>query len=119
MERVLLELDSAATFHCHSATIAIDCAMLIGIICSCHHHGPQGSDLYPAEGKPGCPSEKSPKGPKKCDNVSSSGSLPQTLGQTLGQTRMGWRVHTLGQTLGHLPWQQEAPAIRPNRWRLP
>jgi len=33
----------------------------------CHHHGPQGSDPYPAEGKPGCPSEKSPKGPKACD----------------------------------------------------
>eukprot|EP00439_Symbiodinium_sp_Y106_P087159 s236_g40.t3 len=23
----------------------------------CHHHGPQGKDPYPAEGKPGCPSE--------------------------------------------------------------
>jgi len=46
---------------------ATDCAVLIGIVCSCHHHGPQGSDPYPAEGKPGCPSEKSPKGPKKCD----------------------------------------------------
>jgi len=33
----------------------------------CHHHGPQGNDPYPAEGKPGCPNEKSPKGPKKCD----------------------------------------------------
>ena len=33
----------------------------------CHHHGPQGNDPYPAEGAPGCPSEKSPKGPKKCD----------------------------------------------------
>jgi cathepsin B len=33
----------------------------------CHHHGPQGDDPYPAEGKPGCPSEKSPRGPKKCD----------------------------------------------------
>ena len=28
----------------------------------CHHHGPQGDDPYPAEGKPGCPSENSPKG---------------------------------------------------------
>merc|ERR1711966_429401 len=33
----------------------------------CHHHGPQGSDPYPAEGQPGCPSENSPAGPKKCD----------------------------------------------------
>merc|ERR1719336_1612146 len=33
----------------------------------CHHHGPQGQDPYPAEGKPGCPSESSPRGPKKCD----------------------------------------------------
>jgi len=33
----------------------------------CHHHGPQGSDPYPAEGQPGCPSERSPKGPKACD----------------------------------------------------
>jgi cathepsin B len=33
----------------------------------CHHHGPQGADPYPAEGKPGCPNEKSPKGPTKCD----------------------------------------------------
>jgi hypothetical protein len=46
-------------------------------------------------------------------------ALPQTPGQTLGQTLVGWRVHTLGQTLGHLPWQQKAPAIRPNHWRLP
>jgi len=33
----------------------------------CHHHGPQGSDPYPAEGQPGCPHENSPAGPKKCD----------------------------------------------------
>ena len=33
----------------------------------CHHHGPQGKDPYPAEGKPGCPSESSPEGPTKCD----------------------------------------------------
>merc|ERR1711990_289794 len=33
----------------------------------CHHHGPQGSDPYPAEGKPGCPHESSPSGPKSCD----------------------------------------------------
>jgi cathepsin B len=33
----------------------------------CHHHGPQGDDPYPAENKPGCPSQKSPKGPTKCD----------------------------------------------------
>ena len=35
----------------------------------CHHHGPQGDDPYPAEGKKGCPSEKSPKGPKKCGST--------------------------------------------------
>jgi len=35
----------------------------------CHHHGPQGDDPYPAEGKKGCPSEKSPKGPTKCDTT--------------------------------------------------
>jgi len=33
----------------------------------CHHHGPQGADPYPAEGAPGCESQSSPKGPKKCD----------------------------------------------------
>mmetsp|Transcript_25458 Transcript_25458/g.51709 ORF Transcript_25458/g.51709 Transcript_25458/m.51709 type:complete len:365 (+) Transcript_25458:1-1095(+) len=33
----------------------------------CHHHGPQGDDPYPAEGSPGCPSEHSPPGPRKCD----------------------------------------------------
>merc|ERR1711879_153556 len=33
----------------------------------CHHHGPQGSDPYPAEGAPGCPHEDSPAGPKTCD----------------------------------------------------
>merc|ERR1712046_107196 len=33
----------------------------------CHHHGPTGSDPYPAEGQPGCPSESSPRGPKSCD----------------------------------------------------
>merc|ERR1712110_516744 len=34
----------------------------------CHHHGPQGSDPYPAEGQPGCPHESSPTGPRKCDS---------------------------------------------------
>eukprot|EP00441_Pelagodinium_beii_P025241 CAMPEP_0197657936 /NCGR_PEP_ID=MMETSP1338-20131121/44933_1 /TAXON_ID=43686 ORGANISM="Pelagodinium beii, Strain RCC1491" /NCGR_SAMPLE_ID=MMETSP1338 /ASSEMBLY_ACC=CAM_ASM_000754 /LENGTH=376 /DNA_ID=CAMNT_0043234417 /DNA_START=64 /DNA_END=1194 /DNA_ORIENTATION=- len=34
----------------------------------CHHHGPQKDDPYPAEGKPGCPSQKNPaSGPKACD----------------------------------------------------
>merc|ERR1712232_1178536 len=34
----------------------------------CHHHGPQGSDPYPAEGQPGCPSEHTPPGPRTCDS---------------------------------------------------
>lgn len=34
----------------------------------CHHHGPQGNDPYPAEGQPGCPSQKSPKCPRECDS---------------------------------------------------
>eukprot|EP01065_Artemidia_motanka_P048778 TRINITY_DN794_c0_g1_i1.p1 TRINITY_DN794_c0_g1~~TRINITY_DN794_c0_g1_i1.p1 ORF type:complete len:523 (+),score=203.80 TRINITY_DN794_c0_g1_i1:64-1632(+) len=34
----------------------------------CHHHGPQGSDPFPAEGASGCPSESSPSCPKKCDS---------------------------------------------------
>jgi len=34
----------------------------------CHHHGPQGSDPYPAEGKPGCSSQSSPSCPKTCDS---------------------------------------------------
>jgi len=34
----------------------------------CHHHGPQGSDPYPAEGKPGCPHESSPPKYSKCDS---------------------------------------------------
>merc|ERR1719329_1385062 len=33
----------------------------------CHHHGPQGSDPYPAENKPGCPSQHSAQCAKKCD----------------------------------------------------
>eukprot|EP00658_Telonema_sp_P-2_P083418 TRINITY_DN9025_c0_g1_i3.p1 TRINITY_DN9025_c0_g1~~TRINITY_DN9025_c0_g1_i3.p1 ORF type:complete len:371 (+),score=103.46 TRINITY_DN9025_c0_g1_i3:132-1244(+) len=33
----------------------------------CHHHGPQGSDPYPAEGAPGCPSQSSASCPRKCD----------------------------------------------------
>jgi cathepsin B len=33
----------------------------------CHHHGPQKDDPYPAEGKPGCPHQSSPAGPKACD----------------------------------------------------
>jgi len=33
----------------------------------CHHHGPQGADPYPAEGAPGCPSQRSAAGPKACD----------------------------------------------------
>merc|ERR1711934_866379 len=33
----------------------------------CHHHGPVGNDPFPAEGAKGCPSEKSPKCPSKCD----------------------------------------------------
>merc|ERR1712194_462367 len=39
----------------------------MGSLPHCHHHGPTGDEPYPAEGKKGCPSEKSPKGPKKCD----------------------------------------------------
>ena len=31
------------------------------------HVLPQGDDPYPAEGAPGCPSEHSPPGPRKCD----------------------------------------------------
>jgi cathepsin B len=34
----------------------------------CHHHGPQGDDPFPAEGAPGCPSQSTPAGPKKCDS---------------------------------------------------
>jgi len=33
----------------------------------CHHHGPQGGDPYPAEGKPGCEKQTSPSCPKACD----------------------------------------------------
>jgi len=33
----------------------------------CHHHGPQGSDPYPAEGTSGCPQQSSPACPSKCD----------------------------------------------------
>lgn len=33
----------------------------------CHHHGPKGSDPYPAEGAKGCPSERSARGPHRCD----------------------------------------------------
>mmetsp|Transcript_75691 Transcript_75691/g.175517 ORF Transcript_75691/g.175517 Transcript_75691/m.175517 type:complete len:372 (+) Transcript_75691:54-1169(+) len=33
----------------------------------CHHHGPKGKDPYPAEGQPGCPSQRSPRGPGACD----------------------------------------------------
>lgn len=35
----------------------------------CHHHGPQGDDPYPAEGEPGCPSQRSPMCPRHCDNT--------------------------------------------------
>merc|ERR1712137_1157288 len=38
----------------------------------CHHHGPQGNDPYPGEGEPGCPSERSPRGPSSCDSSASS-----------------------------------------------
>eukprot|EP00466_Bigelowiella_natans_P012141 jgi/Bigna1/52333/estExt_Genewise1Plus.C_70098 len=38
----------------------------------CHHHGPQGSDPYPAEGAPGCPSESSPACPTQCDSGAKS-----------------------------------------------
>lgn len=38
----------------------------------CHHHGPQGSDPYPAEGQPGCPSARSPQCPTSCDASASS-----------------------------------------------
>jgi len=33
----------------------------------CHHHGPQGKDPYPAENKPGCPSQQSAPKSSKCD----------------------------------------------------
>merc|ERR1719440_981122 len=39
----------------------------------CHHHGPQGSDPYPAEGQPGCPSETSPVCPTACDASAGEG----------------------------------------------
>jgi len=33
----------------------------------CHHHGPQGTDPYPAEKSPGCPVQTTPaKGPTSC-----------------------------------------------------
>lgn len=32
----------------------------------CHHHGPQGSDPYPAEGQPGCKSQQSARCPTTC-----------------------------------------------------
>lgn len=38
----------------------------------CHHHGPQGSDPYPAEGAAGCPSESSPQCPSTCDGDAKS-----------------------------------------------
>lgn len=38
----------------------------------CHHHGPQGSDPYPDEGAPGCPSFSSPACPSTCDSTSKS-----------------------------------------------
>merc|ERR1711981_1367873 len=38
----------------------------------CHHHGPQGSDPYPAEGKPGCPHESSPPKYSSCDSSAAS-----------------------------------------------
>lgn len=33
----------------------------------CHHHGPQGKDPFPAEGQPGCESQKSRTCPTHCD----------------------------------------------------
>jgi len=43
----------------------------------CHHHGPQRDDPYPAEGQPGCPSQKSSQCPTKCD---SPGGVDQKWG---------------------------------------
>merc|ERR1712137_72482 len=37
----------------------------------CHHHGPKGEDPYPAEGEPGCPSQKSATCPTSCDATAS------------------------------------------------
>merc|ERR1719321_1675097 len=34
----------------------------------CHHHGPQGDDPYPAENKPGCPSQQSAPKFSTCDS---------------------------------------------------
>merc|ERR1740139_1443483 len=38
----------------------------------CHHHGPQGKDPYPAEGKPGCASQTSAACPATCDATASA-----------------------------------------------
>lgn len=38
----------------------------------CHHHGPQGDDPYPAEGKLGCLSQSSPKCVRECDSNSTA-----------------------------------------------
>lgn len=52
----------------------------------CHHHGPQGNDPYPAEGTPGCPSQKSARCTKKCD---SSAKFPHTDYNTDAYTYSG------------------------------
>lgn len=38
----------------------------------CHHHGPQGSDPYPAEGTAGCPQQSSPQCKSDCDSNAQS-----------------------------------------------
>jgi len=38
----------------------------------CHHHGPQGSDPYPAEGTAGCPSQTSAACPSQCDSTATA-----------------------------------------------
>jgi len=38
----------------------------------CHHHGPQRDDPFPAEGAPGCPSERSAACPRACDTTAGS-----------------------------------------------
>ena len=48
------------------------CLSFVGssaVVFSCHHHGPQGEDPYPAEGQPGCPKQTSPKHVTSCDST--------------------------------------------------
>jgi len=67
----------------------------------CHHHGPQGTDPYPAEGKPGCENQQSRTCPKKCDDQAAAPhtEFKDDKWRFSGRTSSASREHGIAQAI--------------------